>query len=110
MLEAFLSGHMPKCPSSDGLLHSGQYFRGGPLCAASDPPQHLSQKFVQGGKDLDLREAAVYEQFDTGDVAAVIAGEKHDSLRDLIGCTEPAQRNAAGNHLQPLLSRLAGSQ
>ena len=59
---------------------------------------------------LDLRETAIDEQFDTGDIAAVIGGEKHDSLRDLVGCTEPAQRNAAGNHLQPLLPRLTGTQ
>ena len=55
---------------------------------------------------LHLRESAIHKQFRSRDVAAVVGGEKHHGLGDLIGCTEPAERNAAGNHLQALLRPL----
>jgi hypothetical protein len=49
------------------------------------------------------------KQFRSGDVAAVVGCEKHHGLRDLIGFTEPAERNTVGKHLQALLARSCGS-
>ncbi len=54
---------------------------------------------------LHLCHAAIHKQFRSRDVAAVVGGEKHHGLRDLIRCTEPAERNTVGNHLQALLAR-----
>jgi len=51
------------------------------------------------GLHLHLRKAAIHEQFRSRDVAAVIGREKHHSFRNLIGRTEPAERNCAANHL-----------
>ena len=48
---------------------------------------------------LHLCHATIHEQFRSRDVAAVVACEKHHGLGDLIGCTEPAERNSVGNHL-----------
>ena len=42
---------------------------------------------------LHLCEAAIHEQFRSRDVAAVVGGEKHHGLGDLIGCAEPAERH-----------------
>ena len=53
---------------------------------------------------LHLCETAIDKQFRSRDVAAVVGCEKHHGLRDLIGCTEPAERNTVGNHLQALLA------
>src|SRR5713226_7629619 len=41
--------------------------------------ERIQRRQSQTDRRLDLREAAVYEQFHPGDVAAVIGGEKHDS-------------------------------
>src|SRR5260370_27578542 len=59
---------------------------------------------------LHLCEAAIHKQFRSRDVAAVVGCEKHYGLRNLVGCTEPAERNSAGKHLQALLARFRGSQ
>src|SRR5262245_43742512 len=59
---------------------------------------------------LHLSEAAVNRQFRARDEAAVVGGEKQHGLRDLIGCTAPAQRNTVRNHLEELLARCCGSQ
>src|SRR5882672_7850289 len=59
---------------------------------------------------LHLCEAAIHKQFRSRDVAAVVGGEKHHSLGDLIGCPEPAERNAIGNHLLTLLAHFCRSQ
>jgi len=37
----------------------------------------------------DLCDAAIDEQLRSGDVAAVIGGEKHDGLRDFVRCSKP---------------------
>lgn len=42
---------------------------------------------------LGLRHAAVDEELDPGDVAAVVRGEKHYRLRDLFRLPQPAQRH-----------------
>ena len=55
--------------------------------------------------DLDLCETTIHKQFRPRDVAAVVGREKHDGLRDLIWCPEPAKRNDAGNHLPALRAR-----
>jgi hypothetical protein len=47
---------------------------------------------------LHLCDAAIHKQFRSRDVAAVVGCEKHYSLGDLIGRTEPAERNTIGNH------------
>ena len=54
---------------------------------------------------LYLRETPIDKQFRSGDVACVVGGKKHDGLRDLIGCAEPAKGNIARDHLQALLAR-----
>src|SRR5260370_23242606 len=59
---------------------------------------------------LHLRETAIDEQLRSGDVAAVVRCEKHDGLRDLVGCAEPTERHNAGNHLPALLARFRGGQ
>ena len=57
---------------------------------------------------LDLGETAIYKQFRSRDVAAVIGCEKDHGLRDLIGCAEPAERNAGGNILHELVGPFYG--
>jgi len=55
---------------------------------------------------LDLCEAAVHEQFCSRDVAAVVGCQKHDRLRNFVGCSEPAERNRVVNHLLALLAHV----
>ena len=59
---------------------------------------------------LHLGETAIDKQFRACDVAAAIGCEEHHGLGDLIGCTEPAERNTVGNHLQALLAGFRGSE
>ena len=59
---------------------------------------------------LNLRDAAVHEQFGSCDVAGVVGCEKYDRLRDLIGRAESAERNRIGNYLLALFTNLGGSQ
>jgi hypothetical protein len=59
---------------------------------------------------LHLCQTAIHKQFRSRDVAAVVGCEKHHGLGDLIGCTEPAERNSVGNHLQALLADFRGSE
>ena len=72
------------------------------LTCASSRLQLLPLRSISG---LHLCEAAIHKQFRSGDVAAVVGCEKHHGPGDLIGCTEPAERNTVGNHLQALLVR-----
>jgi hypothetical protein len=58
---------------------------------------------------LHLCETAIHKQLRSRDVAAVVGSEKHHGLRDLVGFTEPAERNIVGKHLQALLARSRGS-
>src|SRR2546426_3557400 len=58
---------------------------------------------------LHLCHAAIHEQFRSRDVTTVVGCEKHDGLGDLVGCTEPAERNDVGKHFQALLARPCGS-
>src|SRR5262245_10516167 len=53
---------------------------------------------------LNLCEAAIHEQFRSGDVAAVVGREEHHGLGDFIGCTKAAERNSVGDHLAALLA------
>ena len=57
---------------------------------------------------LHFCHAAIHKQFGSRDVAAVVGCEKHCRLGDLIGCTEPAERNTAGgkttDELTPIFS------
>src|SRR6266478_5935795 len=62
----------------------------------------------KSGRHLHLREAAIREQFCSRNIAAVVGGEKHDSFRDLVGRSEPAERNHAFAHGAALLVRLGG--
>src|SRR5882672_6681120 len=59
---------------------------------------------------LDLRETAIDEEFRPGDVAAVVGGEKDHGPCNLVGRSQSAERNAAGDHLPALLARLRGSE
>src|SRR5258708_3923005 len=45
---------------------------------------------------LQLCETGTHKQFHSRDVATVVGCEKHHGLRDLIGCTQPAERNIVG--------------
>jgi len=58
---------------------------------------------------LHLCHAAIHKQCRSRDVAAVVGGEKHHGLRDLMWCTEPAERHTVGKHLPVLLARSCGS-
>ena len=55
----------------------------------------IEQHTLQANHSLHLGETAVHKQFRSRDVAAVVRCEKHHGPGDLIGCTEPAERNAA---------------
>src|SRR3982074_3811471 len=59
---------------------------------------------------LHLRETDIHEQLCSRDVAAVVRCEKHDGLRDLVGCAEPAERYHAVDHLPALLACFRGGQ
>src|SRR4029077_11087682 len=54
--------------------------------------------------DSDLRKTTVHKKFSTGDIAALIRCEKHDSLGHFIRAAKPAERDCAGYHLAPLLT------
>src|SRR5262249_12774665 len=45
---------------------------------------------VAPNRDLDLGHAAIDEQFDAGDVAAVVGGEEHGGVRHLVRRAHPA--------------------
>src|SRR5712692_4853176 len=68
-----------------------------------------SSRAVSALNGLHLCHAAIYKQFRSRDVAAVVRCEKHHRLGDLIGCTAPAERNTGGQHLPVLLARSCGS-
>src|SRR2546422_3494055 len=57
---------------------------------------------------LHLGEAAIHEQFRSRDVAAVVGGEEHHGLRDLVRRAEPAEWNTAGNGLDVFIGGFAG--
>src|SRR5882724_7502582 len=57
---------------------------------------------------LDLRETSIHKQFRSCDVAALVGGEKDHGLRNLVGCAEPAERNAGGNILHELVGSFRG--
>src|SRR5438094_10655474 len=59
---------------------------------------------------LHLCEATIHKQFRSRDVAAVVGCEKNHRLGDLIGCTEPAERNVVGNHFLAFLAHFCGSE
>src|SRR5271163_3049686 len=46
---------------------------------------------------LDLGQAAVYEEFDAGDVAAVVGGEEDHGFGDFVGGADAAERDHAGH-------------
>src|SRR5271168_431619 len=68
----------------------------------------LPRSCATGG--LNLRQAAIDEQFRSRDVAGVVGGEKHHGFGDLIGRAESAERDRAGKHLQSLLANLRRTQ
>src|SRR6516164_3030752 len=56
---------------------------------------------------LDLGHAAIDEQLDAGDVAAVVRGEEHGGFRHLVRPAHPAQRHGSGEaHLELIDSLL----
>src|SRR5262245_39183828 len=57
---------------------------------------------VSGWCVSDLREAAVDEQFCSGDVACVVGGEENHGFGDLFGCTKPSERHRIGDHFPAL--------
>jgi hypothetical protein len=52
---------------------------------------------------LHLCEAAIHKQLRTGNVTAVVGCKKHHGFGDLIGHTEPTERNIVREHLQAFL-------
>jgi hypothetical protein len=52
-----------------------------------------------------LGDAAVDEEFHTGDIAAVVRGEKYHCLRDFVWRSNPAERNSVGKGFDILLGR-----
>src|ERR1700733_5147883 len=44
----------------------------------------------------DLSRAAVHEEFDAGDVGAVVGGEKYRRLAEIVGHTQPCERDGGG--------------
>ena len=48
---------------------------------------------LDGYERLHLRETAIDEQFNAGDVAGVVRCEKHDRLRDLFRPAKSAERD-----------------
>src|SRR6266404_2590458 len=47
-----------------------------------------------GSTCSDLNRAAVHEQFNTGDVAAVVRGEEYRRLAEIVRRAEPAEQEA----------------
>src|SRR5580704_4133113 len=68
-------------------------------CQISSPQPILKAVPVEIGS-LDLREAAIHEQLRSCDEAAVVRCQKHDGLGNLIGLTEPAERDCGRNGFQ----------
>jgi hypothetical protein len=58
------------------------------------------------GRSSNLCIAAVYKQFSSRDVAAVVGCEKHDGFGSLIRRSEPSERNAFGDHLLAFLAHV----
>src|SRR5262249_11939527 len=54
----------------------------------------------RGSRGLDLGRTAINAQLDPGDVAAVIGGEEHDGVRQLVRRANPAHRHG-GHGLLP---------
>src|ERR671935_1041962 len=88
-------------------MFSGTFQADGTRTCGAEEPWLMPCPSAMNG--LHLCEAAIHKQFRSRDVAAVVGCEKHHGLGDLIGCTEPAERNAVGKHLQVLLARSCGS-
>jgi hypothetical protein len=61
---------------------------------------------VERAERLDLGHAAVDEEFDTGDVAAVVGGQEHGRLGDLVGRSHAPERDRADEGVQLLGVRL----
>jgi len=59
---------------------------------------------------LDLCKTAVHEQLDAGNVAAVVGGEKYYGVRDLIGCSQPAEGSQLLDLPLAFLASFRGSQ
>src|SRR5580693_10067494 len=59
---------------------------------------------------LHLGESTIHEQFDSRDVAAIVRRQKDHGFGSLIGCSEPSERNAFGDHLLAFLAHLRRSQ
>src|SRR6266446_6922104 len=73
-------------------------------------PLSLSRAAISGAAvtALHLCEAAIHKQLRSRDVTAVVGSEKHHGLGDLIGRTDPAERNNVGSGLQALLACFRG--
>ena len=54
---------------------------------------------------LHLCKPSIDKQLRSRDVTAVVRCEKQHGLGNLIGCSHPAKRNKAGNHLPPFFAR-----
>src|SRR6266404_4418320 len=93
---------VPECRTASKTTSVGHLQRLASLTSTT-PRTHDTRLRKPGS--LYLCEPTVHEQFRSRDVATVVGGEKHNGLCDLIGCTEPAEWNSAGNHLHLFLGR-----
>src|SRR5436305_878113 len=87
------------CPGFNSSLRKKPFFK---LTVAMAPPKIY--------KGLHLCEASIHKQFRSRDVAAVVGCERNHRRGDLIGCTEPAERNVVGNHFLAFLAHICGSE
>jgi hypothetical protein len=64
------------------------------------------QDRVDRAMRLDLGHAAIDEEFDAGDVAAVVGGQEHGHRGNLVGGRHAPERNRADEGIQLLGVRL----
>src|SRR5439155_25541460 len=81
------------------------------IAAAASVTTHALRKAAGGFSAVmpTLARNRHRRQFRSRHVAAVVAGEKHHGLCDLIGCAEPAERHNAVDQLASLLAHFRGS-
>src|SRR6266481_2041471 len=70
--------------------------------------QYPGQVYLMTAKCSDLRHAAVHEELDPADEAAVVRGEEEHGLRDLIWAAHAAKRHGVDDLLLEVLDLLPG--
>src|SRR4051794_16358857 len=57
---------------------------------------------------LDLSHSAIYKQFDSGDITAVVRGKEDDGFGDFIGSARPTKRCGGGRLGHELFALVVG--